>query len=77
VRLEATDHDRAWIVSTDDDGTARVEPDPDGIASVDGTVSGWGCDLLAWLYGRDQTGGGLTASGDVTALRLPEWFPYP
>src|SRR5262249_13144243 len=77
VRLEATDHDRAWIVHIDGDGRARVAADADGLAPVDGTVSGWGCDVLAWLYGRDQTGGGLTASGDVGVLRLPEWFPYP
>jgi maleylpyruvate isomerase len=77
VRLEATDHDHAWIVSIDDAGVARVEPDPDRVAPVDGTVSGWGCDLLAWLYGRDQHGGAVSTSGDVGVLRLPEWFPYP
>ena len=44
---------------------------------VDGTVTGWGCDVLAWLYGRDPSGAGLTASGDLTGLRLPEWFPFP
>jgi len=77
VRLEATDHDRAWIVHTGDDGAARVVADVDGMASVDATVTGWGCDLLAWLYGRDPTGSGLTASGDIAALHLPEWFPYP
>ena len=77
VRLEATDHDRAWIVHTGNDGAARVVADVDGMASVDATVTGWGCDLLAWLYGRDPTGGALTASGDIAALHLPEWFPYP
>jgi maleylpyruvate isomerase len=77
VRLEATDHERAWIVRTDDDGAARVDVDRDGLAAVDATITGWGCDLLAWLYGRDQSGGALAASGDVGALHLPEWFPYP
>ncbi len=77
VRLEATDHDRVWTVSTGADGAARVEPDSGSTAAVDGTVRGWGCDLLAWLYGRDRSGGGLTATGDLGVLRLPEWFPYP
>jgi maleylpyruvate isomerase len=77
VRIEATDHDRAWIVSTDDDGAARVDQDRDGIAAVDATISAWGCDVLAWLYGRDHNGGGVTATGAADALHLPEWFPYP
>ncbi len=75
-RLEATDHDRAWLVCTREDGDARVETDRAGDQTVDGTVSGWGCDLLAWLYGRDQNGGGLVATGNVAALRLPEWYPF-
>jgi len=53
-----------------------VEPDNDAVARVDGVVSGWGCDVLAWLYGRDPSGSGLTASGDLSGLRLPEWFPF-
>jgi maleylpyruvate isomerase len=76
VRLEATDHDRAWIVRTDD-GVARVDVDRDGLATVDATITGWGCDVLAWLYGRDPSGAGLTASGDGAAIHLPDWFPYP
>jgi maleylpyruvate isomerase len=75
-RLEATDHDHAWLVCTREDGEARVAPDPGDDAPVDGTVGGWGCDLLAWLYGRDRDGAGLTATGNVAALRLPEWYPF-
>ena len=74
-RLEATDHDRAWVVRLD--GATTVESDDAALVSVDGVVSGWGCDLLAWLYGRDPSGAGLTAAGDLSALRLPQWFPYP
>jgi maleylpyruvate isomerase len=75
-RIEATDHDRAWIVHLRGD-TVTVESDDTGIGVVDGTVSGWGCAVLAWLYGRDPSGAGLTGSGDLTGLRLPEWFPLP
>ena len=58
-RLEATDHDRAWIVSTDGHGRAqRRARRPRDDVPVDGTVTGWGCDLLAWLYGRDPSGAG-------------------
>jgi maleylpyruvate isomerase len=75
-RIEATDHDRAWLVRLTADG-AVVERDDSAVAPVDGAVSGWGCDVLAWLYGRDPHGGaGITAGGDLTGLRLPEWFPY-
>ena len=74
-RLEATDHDRAWVVRIESRTT--VEPDDAALASVDGVVSGWGCDLLAWLYGREPSGAGLTAGGDLSALRLPDWYPYP
>jgi maleylpyruvate isomerase len=76
VRVEATDHDRAWIVRIRDDVTT-VERDDNADAPVDGVVTGWGCDLLAWLYGRDPTGAGLTASSDLSGLHVPEWFPYP
>jgi maleylpyruvate isomerase len=76
VRLEATDHDRTWMVSTNGHGRARVEQDPADDASADATVTGWGCDLLAWLYGRDPGGAGLSASGDTAALDLPTWFPF-
>ncbi len=74
-RVEAIDHDRAWVVRLERDHT-KVEPVDDRLAAVDGTVTGWGCDVLAWLYGRDGNGAGLTASGDLTCLRIPEWFPF-
>jgi maleylpyruvate isomerase len=74
-RVEATDHDRAWIVHLNGSG-ARVERDDAAARPVDGTITGWGCDALAWLYGRDPSGAGLTASGDLTGLRLPDWFPF-
>jgi len=76
VRLEATDHDRTWMVSTDAHGRAHVEDEPADDAPADATVTGWGCDLLAWLYGRDPGGAGLVASGDAAALDLPTWFPF-
>ena len=75
-RIEATDHDCAWVVHLRD-STVTVEADNAAAAPIDGTVSGWGCDVLAWLYGRDPSGSGLTASGDLTGLRLAEWFPAP
>lgn len=75
-RIEATDHDRAWVVFMRGDGTT-VERDDAALERVDGTVSGWGCDVLAWMYGRDASGAGLTAAGDLGGLRLPEWFPLP
>ncbi len=74
-RIEATDHDRAWIIRLTAAG-ATVERDDSAVAPADGAVSGWGCDLLAWLYGRDPSGSGITGSGDLTGLRLPEWFPF-
>jgi maleylpyruvate isomerase len=76
LRLEASDHDRAWIVRIEND-EARVERDDRAVVPVDGTVTGWGCDILAWLYGRDPSGAGLTAAGDLSGLHLPEWFPVP
>lgn len=75
LRIEATDHDRAWVVRLHDP-VVTVERDDAAGAAVDGVVSGWGCDVLAWLYGRDPNGAGLTASGDLSGLRLPEWFPF-
>ena len=39
------------------------------------TVSGWGCDVLAWLYGRDPSGAGLTASGDLERPPPPRVVP--
>ncbi len=75
IRIEATDHDRAWVVRVHDP-VVTVERDDAAGARVGGVVSGWGCDVLAWLYGRDPSGAGLTASGDLSGLRLPEWFPF-
>lgn len=73
-RIEASDHDRAWVVQLRGDAVT-VERDDGAVTRVDGTVTGWGCDVLAWLYGRDPSGSGLTASGDLTGLRIAEWFP--
>ena len=74
-RIEATDHDRAWVVALNG-GAVTVDRDDRGVVPVDGSIAGWGCDALAWLYGRDASGAGLTASGDLAGIRLPEWFPY-
>ncbi len=73
-RIVCTDHDRAWRVEIHGDDV-RVRADDDGAA--DGEAIGWGCDIVAWLYGRDpRGGGGILASGDLGVLRLPRWFPY-
>ena len=72
-RVVANDHDTAWRVTLRGSGV-RVEPDGGG--KVDGEARGWGCDVVAWLYGRDPRGGGIVASGDLGVLRLPQWFPY-
>ncbi len=72
-RVVSTDHERAWRVELR--GT-RVEVGDDDGGRVDGEASGWGCDIAAWLYGRDPRGGGVLASGDLGVLRLPRWFPY-
>jgi maleylpyruvate isomerase len=75
-RVEATDQGQGWAVTLDG---SDVNVDSDGVpaAEVSATVSGWGCDLLAWLNGRRPAGGTLTAAGDeMRALRLPQWFPY-
>ena len=73
-RIDATDHGRSWLVALDGHDV-HVETDaPD---DVDAVVSGWGCDLLAWLYGRSGTGGTVTIAGhDGAALHLSSWFPY-
>ena len=76
IRVEATDHDHAWVVHVNS-GAVSVERDDRAVLPVDGVVAGWGCDELAWLYGRDPSGAGLTASGDLSGLRLPTWFPHP
>jgi maleylpyruvate isomerase len=74
-RIDATDQDQSWIVRLGNNG-ASVERDDSAVAPADGAISGWGCDVLAWLYGRDPSGAGITGSGDLTGLRLPEWFPF-
>jgi maleylpyruvate isomerase len=74
-RVEATDHGRTWTVTLDGAQVAVAAGEP---ADADAVVSGWGCDLLAWLYGRDTSGDVLTTSGaDRSVLQLPTWFPYP
>jgi len=75
VRIEATDHARDWIIRVST--TPSVGEVGDASEPVDATVSGWGCDVLAWLYGRDPTGAGLAVSGDPGAVHLPDWFPTP
>jgi maleylpyruvate isomerase len=70
-----TDHARAWRVEIR--GTdAQVTEEPPTHGAADGEASGWGCDIAAWLYGRDPRGGGVLATGDIGVLRLPRWFPY-
>jgi maleylpyruvate isomerase len=74
-RVHAIDHGRSWIVVLH--GRRVAVDDDHGATQVDATVSGWGCDLLAWLYGRNTGSDTVTASGhDVSALRLSTWFPY-
>ena len=72
-RVVSTDHDRAWRVQLR--GRDVTVVDDDG-GHVDGEASGWGCDVAAWLYGRDPNGSGIVATGDVGVLRLARWFPY-
>ena len=56
---------------------ARETDDDTHHGDPDAVVSGWGCDLLAWLLGRNTGADTVTASGnDVSALRLSTWFPY-
>ena len=74
--MGSVDCSGTWMVSTDAHGRAHVEDEPADDAPADATVTGWGCDLLAWLYGRDPGGAGLVASGDAAALDLPTWFPF-
>jgi uncharacterized protein (TIGR03083 family) len=81
-RIEAIDHGRAWIVVLHGARVSVREVDRVGDAyaddDVDAVVSGWGCDVLAWLLGRNSGSDTVTASGhDVSALRLSTWFPYP
>ncbi len=73
-RVVASDHDRAWRIGLHGD---EVTVGADDGRGVDGEAIGWGCDVAAWLYGRDlRGGGGIVASGDLGILRLPRWFPY-
>jgi maleylpyruvate isomerase len=72
-RVVTTDHDRAWRVRMRGREVSVV--DDDG-GPVDGEASGWGCDVAAWLYGRDPSGRGILATGDLGVLRLARWFPY-
>jgi len=72
-RIVTTDHDRVWRVALHG---AHVGVAADDGAPADGEVRGWGCDVAAWLYGRDPRGGGILASGDLGVLRLPQWFPF-
>jgi maleylpyruvate isomerase len=75
-RIEATDHGAFWDVVIDRDDVTVLDADPH--VAADAVVSGWGCDLLAWLTGRRASAGTVTVSGDdVGALRLPTWFPFP
>jgi maleylpyruvate isomerase len=74
-RIEATDQGQDWVVVLDG---RHVEIASGTREDVDAVVSGWGCDLLAWLYGRNTAGGTVTASGrDGGVLHLSSWFPYP
>ncbi len=73
-RVVSTDHDRVWHVELRGAHVSVVDHD-DGIPA-DGEASGWGCDVAAWMYGRDPRGGGVLATGDIGVLRLPRWFPF-
>ena len=53
-----------------------IDVDYDDGTPADGEASGWGCDVAAWMYGRDPRGGGVLATGDIGVLRLPRWFPF-
>lgn len=72
-RVISTDHERAWRVVL---RGPRVDVVDDDGEPADGEARGWGCDIAAWLYGRDPRGGGIIASGDLGVLRLPQWFPF-
>jgi maleylpyruvate isomerase len=72
-RVVSTDDERAWRVRLRGREVSVI--DDDG-GLVDGEASGWGCDVAAWLYGRDPDGSGIVGSGDLGVLRLARWFPY-
>jgi maleylpyruvate isomerase len=73
-RVVSTDHDRSWQVELRG-AQVRIVGRDDG-RPADGEVSGWGCDVAAWMYGRDPRGGGVLATGDLGVLSLPRWFPF-
>jgi maleylpyruvate isomerase len=74
-RVASTDHDRVWHVELRGAQVRVVDHDDD--VPADGEASGWGCDVAAWMYGRDpRGGGGVLAIGDISVLRLPLWFPF-
>jgi maleylpyruvate isomerase len=73
-RIEASDQGDAWLL-TISDGRLRSEPALPSVA-VNSVVTGWGCDVLAWLYGRDERGVNITVTGDPVARELPELFPF-
>jgi maleylpyruvate isomerase len=73
-RVVSTDHDRVWRVELRG-AQVRIVDGDDG-TPADGEATGWGCDVAAWMYGRDPRGGGVLASGDLGVLRLPRWFPF-
>jgi maleylpyruvate isomerase len=80
VRLDASDLDRSWTLGVDG-RRVHVQRDASGAGlvgagEIDALVRGWGCDLLAWLYGRDSRGADLTCVGARTVLELPEWFAF-
>lgn len=72
-RIEASDHGRAWVLAVDGSGVLPLADD--GSIPIDATICGWGCDLLAWLYGRDP-GAELEVSGTQEVLQLPQRFPF-
>lgn len=72
-RVISTDHEQAWRIMLRGPDVAVVRDDGE---AADGEARGWGCDIAAWLYGRDPRGGGIVASGDLGVLRLPQWFPF-
>jgi maleylpyruvate isomerase len=72
-RVVSSDHDQAWRVELRGLDVRVVDDDN---SHADGEAIGWGCDVAAWLYGRDPRGGGVLATGDLGVLRLPRWFPF-
>ena len=70
--MVSTDHEKQWRVALRGEHVVVTSDDDE----VDGEARGWGCDIAAWLYGRDPRGGGVVASGDLGVLRLPQWFPF-